>query len=95
MALGQRASQRQEEIFVATRSIAQGPGHPFYSNLDEVLAAAGFGAGTVCRHRMAAGWDPPGIILRMVFAGSSRASMASAHSLEMPQPRPANLLDTA
>ena len=75
MALGQRAPQRQEELFVATRSIAQGPGHPFYSNLDEVLAAAGFDA--FVEEQYAPFYKdggrpgiPPGIILRMVFVGS-------------------------
>ena len=75
MALGQRASQRQGEFFVAANRIAQGPGHPFYSKLNEVLAAAGFDA--FVEEQYAPFYKdggrpgiPPGIILRMVFVGS-------------------------
>jgi WD40 repeat protein len=41
MALGKRRDQ-QVDLFVPTHRIIQGPGHPFYSKLDEVLREAGF-----------------------------------------------------
>lgn len=40
MALGKRRDE-QEELFVATAKIAQGPGHPFYAKLNEVLRLGG------------------------------------------------------
>src|ERR1019366_6313051 len=41
MALGKRKIQ-QSELFIATRELAHGPGHPFYCKLNEVLATAEF-----------------------------------------------------
>jgi transposase len=41
MALGRR-SIRQDELFIPTVKLATGPGHPFYTKLNEVLAGAGF-----------------------------------------------------
>ena len=43
MALGKR-KPKQDELFIPTAQLATGPGHPFYSKLNEVLAAAGFDA---------------------------------------------------
>jgi len=74
MALGQRVSQRQGEFFVAANRIAQGPGHPFYSKLNEVLAAAGFDAFVQeqCAPFYKEGGRPgipPGVYFRMLFVG--------------------------
>jgi hypothetical protein len=41
MALGKR-KPKQDELFMPTVNVATSPGHPFYSKLNEVLAAAGF-----------------------------------------------------
>ena len=41
MALGKRTIQ-QSELFIATNELVHGPGHPFYSQLNDVLAAAEF-----------------------------------------------------
>lgn len=74
MALGQRPLRRQEELFVPTHHIAQGPGHPFYSKLNEVLASAGFDA--FVEERCAPFYKeggrpgiPPGVYFRMIFIG--------------------------
>lgn len=74
MALGQRASQRQEELFVPTQRIAQGPGHPFYAKLNEVLATAGFDGfiEEQCAPFYKEGGRPgipPGVYFRMLFVG--------------------------
>ena len=41
MALGTR-KPKQDELFIPTAKLATGPGHPFYTKLNEVLAEAGF-----------------------------------------------------
>ena len=41
MAIGRRQTQ-QSEMFIPAAQIARGPGHPFYTKLNEVLAEAGF-----------------------------------------------------
>ena len=41
MSLGKRRL-KQEELFIPAADLAKGPGHPFYSKLNEVLATAGF-----------------------------------------------------
>ena len=41
MALGRR-KPKQAELFIPTAQLTTGPGHPFYSKLNEVLAGAGF-----------------------------------------------------
>lgn len=74
MALGQRPPQRQEELFIPTHRIAQGPGHPFYAKLSEVLAAAGFDAFVEeqCAPFYKEGGRPgipPGVYFRMLFVG--------------------------
>ncbi len=74
MALGQRLPQRQEELFIPTHRIAQGPGHPFYAKLNEVLAAAGFDAFVEeqCAPFYKEGGRPgipPGVYFRMLFVG--------------------------
>ena len=73
MALGKRR-QQQVELFVPTTSINQGPGHPFYSKLNEVLAEAGFDAflEELCAPFYKEGGRPgipPGVYFRMVLIG--------------------------
>lgn len=73
MALGRR-KPRQEELFIPTAELARGPGHPFYTKLNAVLAEDQFDAFVedLCapyykdggRHGI-----PPGIYFRMLFIG--------------------------
>jgi len=41
MAIGRR-KEKQSELFIPAARLATGPGHPFYTKLNEVLAEAGF-----------------------------------------------------
>jgi len=41
MAMGTRR-QRQERLWISQSELAQGPGHPFYKRVNEVLDRAGF-----------------------------------------------------
>jgi len=73
MALGQR-KQKQAEMFIATAQLAKGPGHPFYSKLNAVLAQAGFDAfvENLCADYYKEGGRPsipPGVYFRMLFIG--------------------------
>ena len=43
MALGKRRRERQLEAFVAASDLPRSPGHPFYTALNRLLAANGFG----------------------------------------------------
>src|SRR4030065_129752 len=42
MAMGRQESEQQPEFWVPTAALPQSPGHPFYEQLNQVLAAAGF-----------------------------------------------------
>ena len=42
MAMGRRQKQRQGQLWVESKHLAKGPGHPFYGRLNEVLAKYGF-----------------------------------------------------
>jgi len=73
MALGRR-KLRQPELFIPTTQLAQGPGHPFYSKLNAVLAEAGFEAFVeqLCAPYYKEGGRPglpPGTYFRMLFIG--------------------------
>ncbi len=73
MALGKRAP-KQDELFIATAKLATGPGHPFYSKLNEVLAVAGFDkfVEKLCAPYYKEGGRPgipPGVYFRMLFIG--------------------------
>ncbi len=43
MSLGRR-TEKQTELFAATADLAKGSGHPFYTQLNQVLDPAGFDA---------------------------------------------------
>ncbi len=65
---------KQAELFVATADLAKGSGHPFYTKLNEVLAAAGFDAKVeaLCAPFYKDGGRPsiaPGVYFRMLFIG--------------------------
>lgn len=73
MALGRR-KEKQAELFIPTAELARGPGHPFYTKLNEVLAAAGFDP--FVEERCAPFYKdggrpgiPPGVYFRMLFIG--------------------------
>lgn len=74
MALGKR-KQEQQELLVATTSLPQSPGHPFYQKLNRLLGEAKFDEYVegLCRPYYAAKLGrpgiPPGIYFRMLFVG--------------------------
>lgn len=44
MSMGKRKHERQQELWIAATEIPDGPGHPFYRRLNELLATRGFDA---------------------------------------------------
>ena len=73
MALGIRKPQ-QADMFIPTAKLATGPGHPFYSKLNEVLAEAGFDpfVEALCAPYYKDGGRPgipPGVYFRMLLIG--------------------------
>lgn len=73
MAIGKR-KPKQEELFIPTVQLAAGPGHPFYSKLNQVLAGGGFDDFTerLCAPYYKEGGRPgipPGTYFRMLFIG--------------------------
>jgi len=74
MALGKRRRE-QQELLVATTSLPQSPGHPFYEKLNRLLAEARFDEyiEALCRPYYAEGVGRPGIApgvyFRMLFIG--------------------------
>jgi transposase len=73
MALGKR-TPRQDDLFIPTTRLVTGPGHPFYTKLNEVLAEATFDefVEKLCAPYYKEGGRPgipPGIYFRMVFIG--------------------------
>lgn len=74
MALGKR-KREQQSLLVATTSLPQSPGHPFYKKLNALLAEAKFDdyAEQLCRPHYANGVGrpgiPPGVYFRMLFIG--------------------------
>ena len=75
MAMGRGERVRQNTMWVATESIAKGPGHPFYVALNKLLSGAGFDkhAEGLCERFYAAGSGrpgvPPGVYFRMLLVG--------------------------
>jgi transposase len=73
MALGRRTT-KQDELFIPRAQLAIGPGHPFYSKLNEVLAEASFDdfVEKLCAPYYKEGGRPgipPGVYFRMLFIG--------------------------
>src|SRR5271154_7381518 len=73
MAIGRR-TPKQDELFIPTAKLATGPGHPFYTKLNAVLAEAGFDefVETLCAPYYKEGGRPgipPGVYFRMLFVG--------------------------
>lgn len=75
MSMGKRASEQQSEMWVATGSLATGPGHPFYAKLNEILAKEDFD--TFVESRCAEYYEkkkgrpsiPPGVYFRLLMIG--------------------------
>lgn len=73
MALGRR-EPKQNELFIPTAKLATGPGHPFYTKLNAVLAEAQFDdfVERLCEPYYKEGGRPgipPGVYFRMLFIG--------------------------
>ena len=73
MAMGRRTPQ-QDEMFIPTAKVATGPGHPFYTKLNAVLAEACFDdfVEKLCAPSYKEGGRPgipPGVYFRMLFIG--------------------------
>src|ERR1041384_1703357 len=73
MAIGRR-KEKQSELFIPTARLVSGPGHPFYTKLNEVLAKAGFDefVEKKCAPYYKEGGRPgipPGVYFRMLFIG--------------------------
>jgi transposase len=74
MALGRR-KREQQELLVATTSLPQSPGHPFYEKLNGLLAEAKFDeyVEELCRayyaDHVGRPGIPPGVYFRMLFIG--------------------------
>jgi transposase len=73
MSLGHRKTQ-QADLFIPATQIVRGPGHPFYTRLNQVLEEAGFDTFVedLCVPYYKEGGRPsipPGVYFRMVFVG--------------------------
>jgi transposase len=73
MAIGRRIP-KQDELFIPTAKVATGPGHPFYTKLNAVLAEAAFDefVEKLCAPHYKEGGRPsipPGVYFRMLFIG--------------------------
>src|SRR5258708_2849029 len=69
-----KSTPKQDEMFISTAQPAAGPGHPFYTKLNEVLAGAGFDeyVEKICLAYYKEGGRPgipPGVYFRMVLIG--------------------------
>lgn len=75
MAMGKRKRQRQQRLWVEAEQLAKGPGHPFYSRLNQVLGKHGFDdfAESSCKpfyaERMGRPSLPPGVYFRLLLIG--------------------------
>ncbi len=73
MAIGRRSS-RQDEIFIPSAHVVAGPGQPFYTKLNVVLAETAFDefVEKLCARSYKEGGRPgipPGVYFRMLFIG--------------------------
>ena len=75
MALGKRATERQEDLFLLAAQLPRSPGHVFYRKLNGLLAEAGFDAWVekLCQPFYARDLGrpgiPPGTYFRMLLVG--------------------------
>ena len=75
MAMGRRPKERQGQMWVEVKRMSKGPGHPFYSRLDEILAQGGFDVYVeeVCKRFYAKVMGrpslPPSVYFRLMLIG--------------------------
>lgn len=75
MALGRRKSERQGELWIATKDVPRTAGHPFYQKLNQLLAEAKFDeyveslCGSFYAAHLGRPGIPPGVYFRMLFVG--------------------------
>ena len=75
MAMGKRAAERQDDMWIVTTELPEGPGHPFYRRLNELLRAHGFDAFVegLCwkfyHESLGRPGIPPGVYFRMLLIG--------------------------
>lgn len=75
MSMGNQSPERQDDLFVPTRHLAQSPGHPFYEQLNRILSAHAFDREVEarCEAYYAKGKGrrsiPPGVYFRMLMIG--------------------------
>jgi len=75
MAMGKRKTERQNELWIAATEMPEGPGHPFYRRLNQLLADHGFDAFVEDRCRefyhksIGRPGIPPGVYFRMLLIG--------------------------
>lgn len=74
MAMGRRKSERQAEMWIATRELPQSPGHVFYEKLNGLLGESGFDAWVenLCLPyyaKLGRPGIPPGVYFRMLLVG--------------------------
>lgn len=75
MAMGKRQRQRQPKFWIAATDVPQGPGHPFYGKLNELLAQRGVDdfVERLCakfyHESLGRPGIPPGVYFRMLLIG--------------------------
>ena len=75
MAMGNRQTERQEDLWIVAANLPKGPGHPFYQRLNQLLAGHGFDAFAegLCRKfyhdSLGRPGIPPGVYFRMLLVG--------------------------
>ena len=75
MSMSKRRESRQAEMFVQTSALPDSPGHPFYTKLNELLAAHGFDAfveeqcAPYYAEKLGRPSIPPGVYFRMLMIG--------------------------
>lgn len=75
MAMGKRESERQGSMWIAASEVAPGPSHPFYEQLNQILARQGFDGFVegLCESfyagRMGRPSLPPGTYFRLLLVG--------------------------
>jgi transposase len=75
MSMGERKSQRQDELFISHEDLPKSQGHPFYQRLNEILRAKDFDRFTEqeCQRFYASVMGrpgtPPGVYFRMLLVG--------------------------
>jgi transposase len=75
MAMGKREAARQDDLWIVAADLPQGPGHPFYRRLNQMLAAHGFDPFVegLCEkfYHQSLGRPgiPPGVYFRMLLLG--------------------------